>query len=343
MPGGYITYANWTFGYSINLIQGTGLRIAHAHFDGKDVLFRGEVPFTLTSYGRGRTAVKNGISPAGGGAPFTPLVPTAPDVTAADLPPSAVAGNDSQYDALSNPSGAVQVDHYPATTIESAHVSVWAKFQAGHYQYIHRWSFYEDGLIQADVSIGGKPAGGELFNLPHTHNHYFRLDVDAVNADDNTVQRHLRTGSDRGDWTPITTEVVQTIDAGGSAIWRVVGGTPKGAGRLRSYELITASDRGPDGVTSSGDVWVVRYKGNQENGYEVGVTDEALRSHYVNGESVEGTDVALWYCLRHHYDPRDAGEEHRLLPYRLRGFRLEPRDFVDNTLKRLYDTAPPSP
>lgn len=338
MPGGYITYANWTFGYSINTMQGTGLRLAHAHYSGRPVLFRGEPAFVLVDQGAGRPAVKHGLG-ARGGSPLVMLTPTAPNTAAAELPPSAVATNDSQYDPIANPGGAVQVDRYPPTGSEPARVVFWAKFQAGDTQYVHRWQLSEDGVIAGEVGVGGRPVG-----TPHTHNHYFRLDPDVATLGENAVQVAGRSaGSGALNWQAAA-RGAHTLDP--YAAVRVVSTTPKPGGALRSYELDSGSNIGPDGTTSTADIWVVPYRGNLDDGYEVGTTDAVLTQTYAagSGESVgEANDIAVWYALRHQVQPRTAGEEHRVQPYRFSGFRLEPRDFLEDTPVRLYHTTPPSP
>jgi len=344
MPGGYITYANWTFGYSINTMQGTGLRLAHAHYHGRPVLFRGEPAFTLVNYGSPDTAVKHGLGARGGGSPLVPLTPVAPNAAAADLPPAAIATNDSLYDAVANPGGAVQVDRYEPTGVESARVVFWAKFQAGDYQYVHRWELSEDGVIAGSVGVGGRPAGDAVAGLPSTHSHYFRLDPDVATLGDNVVQVGSRSpASTPVEWRDVE-HGAQTLEP--TAAIRVASATAKASGALRSYELIPGSDVGPDGRTSSADFWVVPYKGNLDDGYEVGTDDSVLTSSYAaaGGGSVgEQNDIAVWYALRHQIQPRTSGEEHRLLPYSFTGFRLEPREFLDDTPVRLYRTVPPSP
>ena len=42
-------------------------------------------------------------------------------------------------------------------------------------------------------------------------------------------------------------------------------------------------------------------------------------------------DVVVWYCLRHHHQPRQLGEETIVVPYQLLSFHIEPRDILDGT------------
>jgi len=100
---------------------------------------------------------------------------------------------------------------------------------------------------------------------------------------------------------------------------------------------------GPENVSSTGDLWVLAYDGSQ-NGEAVTNVDAALHTTYLHaaGTVVDGADVVR-YCLRHHHETRQKGEETITLPYEFPGFRIEPRDFLDGTPTKLYATTPPSP
>lgn len=339
MPGGFINYANWTFGYAIYGVQGP-LRISHAHFRGRSVLYRGEAPFVLTSQEGGRS-FKSGLGPAGGGLPFTPLLPSAPNGRETDIPASSVARNDSQYDLIANPGGAAMVERFPSTSTEPAKVAVWAKLQSGDYQYIHRWEFHEDGTIVAQISLGGKhPANTAGRRV--THEFYYRLDLDIDNATglENAVQRS--SPDDPTGWRDVAREETQRIDPRGSTTWRVLHKSPSPDGRFRSYELFPNSDRSSEATSQSGDVWVVRYR-PEEDGTDVGTDAQVLTTRYVSGERIDGQDPILWYCLRLDHWPRNRGEEHGALLYRHAAVRLVPRDFLDETPTNLYATSPASP
>ena len=126
--------------------------------------------------------------------------------------------------------------------------------------------------------------------------------------------------------------------------WRVLNKTPKPNGQRRSFELIPGSDGAPDGTYSTGDVWVVRYKAGSETGSNVGCSDTVLATSYATpAENVDGQDVVIWYCLRSHHAPRELGEEKKVLPYHSVALHMEPRDWVNDTIKNLYPTTPPSP
>ena len=343
MPGS-VNFAGWTLSWSIPALNGEGLVITKADFGGARVLYRGGAPFVLVPYHGNSPTFKDGLSPACGGLPFLALVPTAPNVPSWNLPPGATASNDNQYDAATNPGGSVAVELVGPGLTEPAHAVVWAKFQCGNYQYVHRWTFQADGAIHPEVGLGGKLLSPEGGGRAHIHNFYFRLDLDVSGATNNVVQRFAHSSLSSADqWTPITVESAQTVDLAKGTTWRVANKGPKANGQIRSYELIPGSDIAPDGTYSTADVWVVRYKAGAEDGSTVGCQDNAIGTQFVNGESVDGQDVVVWYCLRHHHRPREKGEEDNVLPYEFLGFELEPRDLLDHTPTKLYSTSPVSP
>lgn len=345
MPG-TVNYAGWTFSWLIPNLSGQGLVISKANFKGMRVLFRAGVPFVLVPYHSNAPTFKDGLGTGtcGQGLPLVALKPAAPNLGYQEYVPGQKAGNDNQHDPVNNPSGAVFVEKNPATLIEPENAVLWAKFGCGNYQYVHRWEFRADGAIHAQVGLGGAlhpPAPGK----GHIHNFYFRLDFDIVTADNNLVQRleHQGWGLNQDQWADIKIEQKDFVAPNVFTRWRVINKTPKANGMFRGYEIIPASDGAPDGTYSKADLWVVRYKSGAETGADVACNDAALENNYVSNESVDGEDVVVWYCLRHHHRPRELGEEKKVLPYSFIGLHIEPRDFLDNTPINLYPTTPPSP
>ena len=320
--------------------------ISKADVKGTRVLYRGTQPFVLVPYHGNFPTFKDGLGSDCGGVPFTALVPTAPNVTGWDHPPGRVARNDNQDDAGSNPGGAVMVVKVPATLTDPAKAVVWAKFQAGNYQYIHRWEFHADSQIEAIVGLGGRLWTTDPPTMGHIHNFYFRLDFDIVTAANNLVQRFAHSGNNPGDdgWTNITLESRETVNPNTFGKWRILNkAATTSQSQARSNEITTGSDGARDGVYSTGDLWVVRYHDGSEDGSDVGCTDVVLGTHYVNGESADGQDLVVWCCLRHHHQRRPLGEGANVLPYEFLSFHVEPRDFLDGTPTVLYATTPPSP
>ena len=348
MPG-TANFADWSVYWSIPSLSGEGLVISFADFKGTRVLYRAGAPFVLVPYHGNSPTFKDGLGHHG--APYTAVKPTAPNAPSWQLPPNQWATNDNQYDPVANPGGAVMVEKVPADLLEPARLDIWAKLQCINYQYVHRWVFHADGAIHAEVGLGGRLWTYNPAAMGHIHNFYLRLDFDIAGAGNNLVQRFAHKGNNPGDdqWLDINFESKETVDPTTFTKWRVINKAPKPNGLHRSYELIPRSDGAPDGANTSastysrGDLWVVRYKAGAEDGVDVGVNDDVLTTKYVSGEGVNGQDVVVWYCLRHHHQPRQLGEETIVVPYEFLGFHMEPRDFVDGTIKNLYPTTPPSP
>jgi hypothetical protein len=341
MPG-TVTHADWSLSWSIPTGWGGGLVISKARFRNDIVLFKGTQPFVLVPYHGGSPIFKDGINHQG--APYTPVLPTsANDSQGLGTPP---AGNDNQWDLVGNPTGAVVVEKEQPTLIEPARVVLWAKFQCANYQYVHRWEFRADGVIEAGVGLGGHLWTPVPATSNHVHNFYFRLDFDIAGPGNNAVQEfaHPNNNPSSDAWTTLTTEGKRTADPTRATKWRVVNKTPKANGMLRSYEITPASDMAPDKVSSSADLWVLAYDASQD-GAAVGTNDSVLGTTYLHGANavVDGADVVVWYCLRHHHETRQKGEETLTLPYEFLGFHIEPRDFLDATPTNLYSTTPASP
>lgn len=346
MPG-TVTFADWTFSWSIPQLTGGGMEITQAYFKGTKVLHKGSQPFVLVPYHSDNPTFKDGLNwPAcGSGTSFVAMKPTAPNAPSSTMPPGNQAANDNQYDPVTNPGGAVVYEKIDADLIEPARAVVWTKIQAVNYQYVQRWEFSADGSIGVEVGLGARLWTYDATKAGHIHNFYFRLDFDIVSPSNNLVQRFGHTGNNPSNdvWTDIKVETKQTVDPKQYTRWRVLNKTPKINGQFRSYELSPGSDGAPDGVYSTGDLWVVLYKAGAEDGSDVACKDTIIGTNYVNGESVDGADLVVWYCLRHHHYPRQLGEETNVVPYELLSFHLQPRDFLDETPKNLYATTPLSP
>jgi copper amine oxidase-like protein len=341
MPGS-VSFADWNVSWSIPTGWGGGLVVSKATFRGTTVLFKGTAPFVIVPYHGGSPVFKDGINDQG--APFTPVRPTSANDAAG--PGTPTASNDNQWDPATNPGGAVVVDKEPGTRLEPATLTIWAKFQCANYQYVHRWEFRADGSIEASVGLGGHLWTKNAATSNHIHNFYFRLDFDMAGAANNAVQQfaHPNNNASSDGWTTIPKEGKRSAVAAQATKWRVVNKAPKANGKLRSYEITPGSDMAPDGTFSTADLWVLQYDSAQD-GAAVGTNDSVLGGAYLHGggANVDGADVVVWICLRHHHETRQLGEETITLPYEFLSFHMEPRDFLDGTPTNIYATTPPSP
>ena len=341
MPGS-VSFADWNVSWSIPTGWGGGLVVSKATFRGTTVLFKGTAPFVIVPYHGGSPVFKDGITDQG--APFTPVRPTSANDAAG--PGTPTASNDNQWDPGTNPGGAVVIDKEPGTLLQPATLTIWAKLQCANYQYVHRWEFRADGSIEASVGLGGHLWTKNAATSNHIHNFYFRLDFDMAGAANNAVQQfgHPNNNASSDSWTTIPNEGKRSAVPAQATKWRVVNKAPKANGKLRSYEITPGSDMAPDGTFSTADLWVLQYDPSQD-GAAVGTNDSVLGGAYLHGggANVDGADVVVWVCLRHHHETRQLGEETITLPYEFLSFHMEPRDFLDGTPTNIYATTPPSP
>jgi hypothetical protein len=323
-----------------------GLQILCARFRDKMVLSQASQPFVLVPYHGDDQHFKDGLNPTSNGSVYTPVPPTYPDGPWIRNDPRAYNTNDRVWDPALNPQGTVVVERHEATMFQPARAVIWCKLQLFNYQYIHRWEFRADGTIEAGVGLGGRLENADPNRSAHIHNFYFHLYFGLVEPNNDGVQE-FEHGSLPGQdtWTDIRVESRRRVDHMRGTKWRILNRTPKANGMFRSYELIPGSDIGPDGTYSSGDFWV-HPTSARFTGAEVGFTDESLapwqRGIRAEPGQLDGS-ISVWYCLRHYPVTRQFGEESDVLPYRYISFRLEPRDFLDDTPRGLYTTAPSSP
>src|SRR6266540_706217 len=280
MPG-TLSFADWTVNWSIPTGWGGGLVISKARFRNDMVLYQGTMPFVLVPYHGGSPIFKDGLHHQG--AAFLPVVPTA--ANAFQGPSTPPAGNDNQWDCLTNPTGAVMVEREPATLIEPATAVIWAKFQCVNYQYVHRWEFRADGSIEASVGLGGVLFTKVAQRSNHVHNFYLRLDFDIAGAANNAVQQFSHPNNNLGsDMWVLAYDPAQDGYAVG----------------INDSVLHTTYLHGPGTVVNGADivVWC------------------SLRHHHETRQSGEETITLPYEFLSCHIEPRDFldGTPTRLYP-----------------------------
>lgn len=237
---------------------------------------------------------------------------------------------------------------------------LWTASRLGDYDYLIRWRFRSDGMLMPQVGLTGRlnhtqeatleNRGSQVVNRPgervfapsHVHNFYYRLDFDIDGPENDTVEemthRQDRPGvsfASHDTWTPILAESARKLDSYAFRTWRVVDhGSKNRFGYSRSYELLPGGNGIFRGAASEGiaqaDFWVQRYRPTE---FPLSSTDhrsvkEGL-PRYMNGESLEGQDVVVWYAMHVHHLPRS--EDWPAMPVELAGFTLQPRDFLDGS------------
>jgi hypothetical protein len=180
------------------------------------------------------------------------------------------------------------------------------EMEAGWYRYIHEWRFHRGGTIRPRFKFGAT-ANSCVCN-PHHHHCYWRFDFDLNTSGGNRVEEYNNPPLVAGpNWTPLPFEIRRLRDYNRQRKWRV-----RNTGSGEMYEIVPGADDGVADEYGRGDFWVVRYRGGGEvdDGYNQtgGPGTAADIDRFVNGESVDGEDLVVWYGAHFLHDLR--GVEH---------------------------------
>lgn len=183
--------------------------------------------------------------------------------------------------------------------------------------------------------------GEEIVSPSHVHCFCFRLDFDIDGAAHNAVEQFDYVSDEPGSalakarWTRINKETGCRVSPETFRSWRIINLQSKNAlGQHRSYQLFPGGNgayRGDkDDPFSQADIWVTRYRSGEfpYSSADRRRTEKAL-PEYVDGESVDGQDVVVWYMLAFQHQPRS--EDWFEMPVAWNSFKLMPRDFLDRT------------
>jgi len=212
---------------------------------------------------------------------------------------------------------------------------LWSSAQSGAYNYLIRWEFHDDGTIEPMIGLGGVLQFGRT---AHTHNVYWRLDVDIDDAENDRVEQFYRitpAGNDGSQgifgWTPLLAETFRANDLFTFRKWRVSDTARTNAGgNPLSYELVPSPGDGTLRTTPAegftrGEFWVTRTHANERF---VSTDTQDLLSTYLDGEPIGGQDVTVWYVVHAHHEVRDEDEPY--MPIEWLSFALRPRNFFDH-------------
>jgi primary-amine oxidase len=193
------------------------------------------------------------------------------------------------------------------------------------------------------------------YALTHMHNVYYRLDFDIGGSANDAVERMTLQPSSAPSprstcatpgtcWvnveTPILTESAQNIVAETYSTWRIYDKQLTNSdGRSVGYELVPKLDGlwagqvTTDEPWSEHELWVTRYNvcetlAVRNVAPHIKPSCTSAPAHVgamVNGQSVDGQDLVVWYVNRHLHTPRDEDEVN--MPIDWMSFELKPRSF----------------
>jgi hypothetical protein len=149
------------------------------------------------------------------------------------------------------------------------------------YEYAHVWRFHDDGQFGATIVIHGP---GEEIRGRHTYHLPFRFDLDLSGASGDSFQKQGAEG-----WTDVKTEGRHTPVAPPNFDWRLI---DKKSGKAALVRARAHDDA---------ELWALRYRQVESwaswgsAGAGAPGAPASVPALYATGESVQNTNVVLWY------------------------------------------------
>jgi hypothetical protein len=193
--------------------------------------------------------------------------------------------------------------------VQGQEVVLVSEMEAGWYRYVSQWRLATNGTIRP--RFGFAATDSPCVCNVHHHHAYWRLDFDIQTAGGNRVMEFNDPPIIAGkNWHEKHFEIARPRDPAHKRKWRVEN-IASGA----AYEIVPTTEDGvatqqPDWPFGAGDVWVLRYHGNEiDDGFNstTSANADAKIGEWVNGESVLGQDVVLWYGAHFTHDIAHQG------------------------------------
>ncbi len=187
-----------------------------------------------------------------------------------------------------------------AVHVEGTKVVLTSELKAGWYRYISEWTFHTNGKLSPRFKFAG--VRNRCTCKLHFHHAYWRFDFDILSPPNNSVEEWRKSGNQWSKVKAFTKE--EKRFRSGTKKWRI-------RNRNKCYDIIPGH-HDTDGTGDSwakGDVWVVRYHGNElEDGVGCilcqGTTGTIQDQVFLTGENVDKKDVVIWYRASYnHNDP----------------------------------------
>lgn len=189
-----------------------------------------------------------------------------------------------------------------AIYVQGQEVVLVSEMQAGWYRYLSEWRLHTDGTIRP--RFGFSAVQNSCVCNVHHHHVYWRLDFDIRTAGNNLVREFNHPPLGASNWHDKNFEIRRPRDYGRQRKWRV-----ENKATREAYDIVPGPNDGvstllPDSPFGRGDVWILRYRGTEidDGSVAVGPPYEAGLDGWVNGESINGADVVVWYGAHFTHD-----------------------------------------
>jgi hypothetical protein len=269
--------------------RGSGIELRYLDYKGKRLLYRAHVPILNVRYDNDACGPyrdwqnQEGMLQAAG-------TDVAPGFRLCNAPAKTILESGSD---TGNYLGV-------AIYVQGLEVVLVSEMQAGWYRYVSEWRLHVDGTIRP--RFGFSAVKNSCVCNRHHHHAYWRFDFDIDTPGNNQVREFNDPPIFPGtNWHDKKFEIKRFRDPSRKRRWQVLN-TASGD----AYDIIpgpndSVATQSPDWPFPQGDVWVLKYRGTElddgvnQTGGAAG-TLEAHLDNFVNGESVQNTDVVVWYA-----------------------------------------------
>jgi primary-amine oxidase len=192
---------------------------------------------------------------------------------------------------------------------------LWSVLRAGNYEYIQTWRFRDDGAVVGEMA----PTGVNLpwpdrWNVAHTHDAVWRLDVDVGSAHHDRVDVISHVQRD----TAVSTDSMRLVTVEQGVTWDPVRYTAlsvydtnvrNGRGNITAYWLVPSRGGAArhyrfDERWTLYDFWVTKFR-------DMSQRPRNIPSDLRPPQRVVDTDVVVWYNGSLHHMFRDEDGEYR--------------------------------
>ncbi len=220
--------------------------------------------------------------------------------------------------------------------------------QVNGLSFVQRWQFFDSGdiaialgtsgvLQQYSTSVHGWKVNDSDYATGFTLLPVWRLDFDigTNSGNDKVVEIESRPSNDRLRKirvnTEITNEAARPINSENKRFWQIADGNETiGSNQFVSYQLepLDYSDHGRSNLSwLQNDFFVTRYKACEQHAMRNPSSNCGSNlNEFINGQSVSGSDLVIWYKTMYHHLPR--AEDNNAIPIRWTGYIISPRDWV---------------
>lgn len=275
----------WTPPPASSGVDGSGLELTHVFYKGRRVFWQAHVPVLNVIYDQ----PSDGCGPTYRDwqrdlQPFDANNVISSDYAEPTVTPKTVCDHPgSDAGTFAGVAAEKKADRLILTT----------QMSAGWYRYIMKWTFYLDGTIEP--RFGFTAILDPCTFKYHTHHVYWRFDFDIEGAANDRIDQRGFLGG----WVTQSSEFSRNNSL--LRRWRVMDNVTG-----RGYSFTPGLSDGVADAWAVADLWGLQYRFSErdDGGATGGPNGNAAHmNNYLNGESINGRDVVIWY----HSKNRHAG------------------------------------